>query len=118
MPYTINWQLMGIALSGDIGDLTIYTDRFGRKIAFPKSPPKKPPSARQEVLRARFRTAQGNYMALSDAQKTDYENVTKRTSLGITGQNLWISISLKHTFDILRTVERQSGITLVQPTAV
>lgn len=118
MAFTIPWNLIGLQISGDIGDLTIYTDRFGKKVAFEKSPPKEPPSSEQIVLRSRFKQAQADYMAQSDQVKLAYEEATKRGSLTMTGQNLWISVAMRHTFDSLETLEVETGIELLKPTAV
>lgn len=115
MAYSIPWNLIGINVSGDIGDLTIYTDRFGKKVPFPKSPPKEPPSPEQTQVRNRFRSAQQTYMALSDSEKLAYEELTKKLSLMMTGQNLWISISMKGDVESLQTMMRQSGVTVPIP---
>jgi len=112
MAYTIPWQLIGLQVSGDFGDLTIYTDRFGRKIAFPKSPPKEPPSAKQVALRSAFKTAQASWSALTAAQKKTLEQACHKTSIPLTGQNLWIHSVLTKDNSAYLTIEKQSGLTL------
>lgn len=111
-------NILGLQVSGDLGPLTIYTDRLGRKIAFPKSPPKKPPSPAQVIQRARFSSAQAAYMALSDPQKESYELLTILASFCLTGQNLFISVALTHSFQFLDTIERQFGIQVEHPPAL
>lgn len=111
-------SMIGIIVSGDVSGLTIYTDRYGRKVAFPKAPPKEPPTDFQIYYRSRFRTAQQNYMALTAFQKKAYEDLTKAASLCMTGQNLWIHVALKHTFTLLDTLQTQHGITVVPPEAI
>jgi len=118
MAFTIPWNLIGLQVSGDIGHLTIYTDRFGKKVAFNKSPPKEPPSPEQVNQRNRFKTAQKNYMDQSNETKLAYENATKKTSIAFTGQNLWISVSFSQDFESLRTLEKQSGEILTNPETV
>jgi len=110
--------VFGLIVSGDVGGLTIYTDRFGKKVTFPKSPPKEPPTPIQVALRTRFKTAQANYMALSDVAKADWELLVQRTHLCMTGQNLFISVSMRRTFDILDTLMRQSGVSVTPPPPV
>lgn len=109
---------LGLMVSGDIGGITIYTDRYGRKIAYPKSPPKKPPTELQTAVRSRFKAAQAEYMTLSPAQKADYETLVRHASLALTGQNLFIHVAMKHTGAMLATLVLQTGIEVPQPTPV
>lgn len=113
--HTIPYNLMGLQVSGDLGGVTIYTDRFGKKVAFPKEPPKTEPSPEQAALRNRFRESQEDYMAMSDQVKLDYENLARRTNIPMTGQNLWISVAMKNNISGLETLERQSGISVPHP---
>ncbi len=112
MAFTVPWQLMGIWVSGDVGELTIYTDRFGRKVPFPKSPPKEPPSPRQVHQRERFRLAHVAWKALTDVEKEQLELATNRGSVVMTGQNLFISVALNNSQDGLDTLARQTNTTL------
>ena len=115
MAWTVPWQLMGLQVSGDFADLTIYTDRYGRKVPFLKSPPKEPASAAQVASRNAFRLAQQSWMALSAQEKKDLEDACRKTSIPLTGQNLWIHTILKLDKDAYLTIQRQSGITLPLP---
>lgn len=112
MALTLNANVLGLIVSGDVADSTIYTDRFGRKTVFPKSPPKEPPSPLQVQQRERFRLAQNAWMALTPAHRQALENATRACSLALTGQNLYIAIALRAEPDLAATIERQSGITL------
>lgn len=110
-------NVLGLVVSGDLGDLTIYTDRFGKKVVFPKSPPKDPPSAAQVVQRQRFADAQAAYMSLTHEEKTAYENLALAASLCATGQNLFIHVSLTRAWQFLATLQRQWGIDVPAPPA-
>lgn len=103
---------MGIWVSGDVGGLTIYTDRFGRKVPFPKSPPKEPASPRQVHQRERFRLAQAAWKSLSDDDKAQLELATNRGSVVMTGQNLFMSVALHNSQDGLDTLARQTDTNL------
>lgn len=118
MAWTVPWNLIGMIVSGDIGPLTIYTDRFGRKVPFPRSPPKQPPSAKQSERRSQFRQAVINYMALSKGEKQKWENLTKKLSIPQTGQNLYISLSFSQDNSAFQTVLSQAHMTLALPPAV
>ena len=115
MAYTIPLSVLGVNVSGDLGPLTIYTDRFGKKVGYPRSPPKEPPSDLQVFYRNRFRTAQQSYMLLTPSQKLAWETLIQRTSICMTGQNLYIHIALKAAFDLLTTLQRQTGISVIAP---
>lgn len=106
---------LGLIVSGDVDGITIYTDRYGRKVAYPKAPPKEPPTAFQTYYRGRFKTAQANYMALTVTQKAEYEDLTKRANLCMTGQNLFIHVALKHTFGLLNTLQQQTAVIVIPP---
>lgn len=112
MAWSIPWNLIGIEVSGDIGGLTIYTNRFGKKVAYPKSPPKKSPSPRQIVARDNFRTAQAAWSILQAEEKTNLEDATKKLSAPLTGQNLFVSAVIRQSNNDLVTFENQSGINL------
>lgn len=111
-------SVIGLIVSGDVDGLTIYTDRYGRKVAYPKAPPKEPPTEFQTYYRNRFKTAQANYMALTASQKKDYEDLVKAANLCMTGQNLWIHVATKGTFGTLDTLMQQTGITVIPPELV
>lgn len=116
MPYADPLSCMGLQVSGDLGGLTIYTDRYGRKVAYPKSPPKKPPTDLQSYHRDRFRAAQQEYMALSPQHKADWESLVRRAALCMTGQNLFIHLALKHAPLDLTTLINQTAIYVDPPT--
>jgi hypothetical protein len=115
---TIPPSLWGIMVSGDVGDLTVYTDRYGKKVFYKKAPPEKPASVLQALQRGRFRDAMANWKALPQATRDDWETVSLRASLCMTGLNMWIHFSLKGTMAGLHTFVHQTGILLDYPPAV
>ncbi len=110
--------MLGLIVSGDIDGLSIYTDRHGRKIAYPKAPPEKPASPLQTWQRTRFKNAMSNWRNATQAQREDYEQVSLLASLAMTGLNLWLHFSLKGRPPALATLSRQTGITLTMPPTV
>lgn len=118
MPYTVPWNLLGLIVSGDIGDFTIYTDRHMRKEVFPRAPPKEPPTARQIARRQAFARAVRNYKSLTPEETAQWENVTRMLSMPLTGQNLFISLSFSQDNDSLITLNRQAATTLTLPPPV
>lgn len=111
-------SILGLIVSGDVDGITIYTDRYNRKVAYPKAPPKEPPTKMQVDVRNRFKAAQSEYMGLTPLQKQAYELLTKAASLCLTGQNLFISVAMKRTYGILDTLQLQTGISVTPPTPV
>jgi hypothetical protein len=115
MAWSVPWNLIGLQVSGDVGGFTIYTDRHGRKVVFPKAPPEKPPTQRQLQQRSRFRAAQRSWAALSLDDKAKLEEMTKKASAPMTGQNLWIHSALTADNPAIETLEAQTGITVPKP---
>lgn len=118
VPHGIPFNILGLWVSGDLSGYTIYCDRHGRITVFPKAPPKEPPSEPQRRLRERFAEAQANYMALNEAAKADWETLTQKCYLCMTGQNLFISHSLRPNPGSLAAMIRNSGIDVETPTPV
>lgn len=117
MAYTVPADLLGLVVSGDLGGMTIYTDRFGKKVYYPKAPPTKPPSPLQVIQRGRFRLAQADYMQLPSADKRAFELLAQRASLCLTGQNLFIHVALDHDYVFLDTLQHQWKVNVPDPTA-
>lgn len=105
-------NLLGMRLSGDIGEYSVYTDRYGRKVWYYYTPPAKPPTPAQVRCRARFAEAHRTWKALTSEQKAALEDASRKLSLTITGKNLWMSAALTNKPSQYLTVERQSGIPL------
>ena len=101
-----------MSVSGDVGDLTIYTDRFHKKVAFPKSPPKEPASPLQIIQRENFRSAQKSWSILTNPEKKNLEDACRKLSMPITGQNLYMHAIMVKDDEAYATVERQSQIML------
>jgi hypothetical protein len=106
---TIPWNLLGFRVMGDLGGFTIYTDRFYRKVWYPRAPPHKPPSAAQRHFRARFKAAVAAWKSLSDSDKAALERAVHTLSLCLTGQNLFTSCALRSAFEAYETIGRQSS---------
>lgn len=115
--YTIPASVLGLTVSGDLGGVTIYTDRYGQKTVYPFSPPKEPASVAQIRLRERFRQAHLAWRSLSAGDKAALERAVNTASLCMTGQNVYISACLTNRGEALQTLADQTGETL-PPVAV
>lgn len=105
-------NMLGLSISGDIGEYSCYTDRYGRKVFYYYTPPAKPPSPAQARCRARFAYAHALWKQLTDGEKKALEDCSRKMSLPITGKNIYMSASLKGKESQYQTLERQSGIPL------
>lgn len=108
-------NLLGIEISGDLGDLTLFRDRFGKLISFQKSPPNKPASALQQAQRARFQCLVRAWTSLPESQRAAYELASRSLSLMCTGHNVWMHVGLTGAYDELATIARLSKQSLEPP---
>lgn len=107
-----HFNLLGFRISGDIGEYSTYTDRYGRKVVYYYTPPAKPPSPKQATQRARFAAAHANWKALTNIQKKALEDMSRALSLRMTGKNVYMSASMKNGTSQYLTLQKQSGIVL------
>ena len=108
-------SLLGFWVSGDLAGKTIYTNRNGLKVFYNEAPAGDPASGLQQVQRTRFRNAQQAWQAQSPGVKAAYEELVNQASLCLTGQNLWISVSLKHTVSTLQRLIHNTGVSVPTP---
>lgn len=118
MAKTQPYDLLGLNVSGDLGDVTLYTDRFGQKIWYPKSPPETPETPGQRRQRDRFTAAVTNWREADQATRERFEAVSLKASLMMTGHNLWISLSFSQDAALCATLARQTGIPISLPPAL
>lgn len=108
-----NLTWLGLHPAGDLAGLTCYTNKKGKTVWFIKSPPKVPPSDPQRRQRIRFTIAATAWQHLTQEQRYDWHSACRTAGLYLHGYNLWIYWQLKRDIPTLRTIERQSGITLL-----
>jgi hypothetical protein len=100
---------LGLTVTGDLGPLTIYTTRRNKIVYFDKSPPEKPPSDAQLVVRNRWRQAALNWKKKPLADRQAWERIVQKAGLRITGYNYWISLRVHPDPSGQETVERLAG---------
>lgn len=106
-------SLIGWNLTGDFGPATFYTTRTGRIAKFARSPPLNPPTAEQIAQRQRFTNCGAAWAALTKEQRANWERACRRASLSITGYNFFVYYQMRGDLCLVRTIERQTGITLI-----
>lgn len=106
-------KFIGLNPTGDLGPLTCYTSRRHGTVWFVKAPPLTPPSVKQLHQRDRFRLAAEAWRNLSDEQKETWRLACRRAGLYLSGYCLWTFWLLLHKLEHMRTIERQSRLSLV-----
>lgn len=109
------WSALGIVIWGDLAAWTLYRDKQGKLVAFPKTYPHKAPSADQLAQRAKLTAAAAAWRALTPTQRAQWELATRRASLCCHGYNLWVHWQLSADEPAIRTLERQSRTSLLPP---
>lgn len=106
-------RYLGMRPTGDLGPLTIYTNRRGRMTAFPKSPPLVPASLAQRAQRNRFRAIGTLWQTTTMEERHAWQAIADRASLYCTGFNLYLFYHVTRNESAIRTLERQTGITVL-----
>lgn len=107
----IRW--MGFNSQGDFGPWTFYTDKQRGLVYYVKAPPLEPPSQLQLSVRNSIRLAAYSWRSLSPEHQRDWERVSKRAHLQITGYNLFVFWSLTKDHATIHTLERITRIDLI-----
>jgi len=110
MARTTPFHLLGLRIDGDLGPYTIYRNKNNKVVVFPKDFRQEKTSVERQRARDRFRTAQQLWSSLTAAEKTVLEDACRKLSLALTGQNLYISCSLRADPDGYHTVARQAHV--------
>jgi len=108
-----NW-LLGVMISGDVGPLTFYTSQRQKHVIFDKKPPLNPASQLQLRNRNRLRGIAQAWNVLDKESRDRWESVSKRVGCRCTGFHLWVWWNWKQDRSALRTLERISGIQLIE----
>jgi hypothetical protein len=109
------FSFIGLAISGDVGDFTMWRTRRGRLVMYPRTVPGKVPSIGQQNHRQHFRESLGRWRLLSPQQRAAYEDVSLRLSLPMTGHNLWIRWTFAGSLAEAQTLQRLAGVVLSLP---
>ena len=106
-------RYLGFNSQGDLGPWTFYTSKRQALVYFIKAPPLEPPSLLQLSVRNSIRLAAYTWRSLSPEARVDWELVSQRTHISITGYNLFVSWILAKDDAAIQTLERHSGIQLI-----
>lgn len=108
-------NLMGFIVSGDVDGITIYTDKRGRKVAYPAVTPSVPWSPLQLAWKARFALGMKFWRTLTPSQKLDYRRVCDLSSLCMGPANLYLHFYIRQNRTLWQTLCQQYSIPLVFP---
>lgn len=102
-------SFFGLRPTGDFGPWTFYTNKQGIPVWFIKSPPEKPPTARQIFVRTKLADFARSWTFLTKQDKINWEKASKRPNLRMTGYNLFQWWRWHGNRTVMKTIERQSG---------
>jgi len=109
------FTFLGLEISGDLGDVTMWRTRRGKIVCYPRTVPGKVPSIAQQNHRQHFRESVARWMLLTNCEKQHYEDASRKCSLPMTGHDLWIRWTFAGTIAEAQTIERLAGVKLVYP---
>ena len=104
---------MGLRPTGDLGPYTIYTSKRRATVIFPRSPPLKKPSPKQIAQRNRWRATADAWATMDPAIRQTWQRAAATAGLRITGHNLYFWYVLAGDDATIKTIERQTSITLI-----
>lgn len=104
---------LGFNPTGDLGGFTCWTNMAGRVIWIDKAPPLNPPSTLQSQMRNLFRMYATAWRALPAERRAAWLRAAKAAHLYVTGYNLWVWYQRTLDVPTIRTIERQTGETLL-----
>lgn len=107
--------LLGFVAWGDLGPLTLYTNKRGRLVAFPKTFPKGEVSHEQTAQRAKFTAAAAAWQALTPSKRAQWELASRRASLCMHGYDLFVHWHTLADDRTIATLERQTSTSLLPP---
>lgn len=107
------FSIFGFHVGGDFNDLTFYKNKRGKLVWFIKAPPEKPPTDWQVSQRNRFRLCATLWQRLEPDEKKEWDAITRRCSLSLTGYNLFVWYTLTQDVDAMHTLERQSQVSVI-----
>ena len=105
-------ELLGFRPTGDLGPLTIYTNKRGLIVAYPKAPPDKPPTYFQIRQRNRFRLCGQMWSRLPPASRNEWNRAAEKCGAAICGYTLFVWYQLIHDNQALQTISRQVFVKL------
>jgi hypothetical protein len=105
-------NLLGMAIQGDLGGITLYRNQYHHLVTFAMTWPKEPASVLQTRNRIRFRVIAATWSSLPQALRTSWLQVAARANLRITGYDLFTYYMLKADHGTIHTLEQQTAISL------
>ena len=115
MPHTTLknlYSMLGFVVWGDLAEVTIYRDKQGKIVWFPKTYPHKAPSDAQLAQREKMTQASNYWGYLTPNRQNQWNLATKRASLCMHGYNLFVHWFLTYDHTAMRTIARQTGTAL------
>lgn len=103
-------NFFGFIIWGDVNELTVYRDKQGKMIVFPKTWPDKPPSTTQIEQRARMTQAAQAWQDIETYWQSQWDLAARKASLCMTGYNMFVHWQLMGDTTAMQAIQRQTGV--------
>lgn len=110
------FQFLGVITNGDAGPYTFYTSHRKRLVIFLKTWPHDPATYHQKLNRDKWRHAAVRWRSLDQSTRDNWDKISKRAHLTITGFNLFMHYMTKNGTTTVEAVERAAGINVIADT--
>jgi len=104
-----------LSVTGDIANITCWTNKRGRIVTMKKSPPTTPPSEAQRAWRAKFKFYHTRWMTKTADEKADWEDAMREMAYVMTGKNYYLHVAFTDDLDDLETVRVATNRILKYP---
>lgn len=108
-------NLLGLRAQGDLGPLTMYDSRRNKRVWYIKAPPKKPPSRWQLNRRQLWHSIAWLWRELEETDRQQWLLIAQKGRLKMSGYALFVWWCDKGEVSYIRTIEKQTGLTLNLP---
>jgi len=102
--------MLGFAISGDLGELTLYTKANGHLVWFFRTRPTRPATPPQCRARANMRFSGQNWRTMTSPHQGAWRRAVAQLSLCMTGYNAWTRYYIKMDQGFLYYLQGATGI--------
>jgi len=104
------FSILGLRISGDLAQWTLWYYCHRKRVMFIKRFPEKPPTRRQIRQRNRFRLVARLWQSMRPEQRDRWNAIAALAKLRISGYNLWLYWCIRHDKPTLETLARLTGV--------
>jgi hypothetical protein len=103
---------LGLYPAGDLGELTLYTDRDRQVVCYPRAPPTRPPTFMQQRQRRIWSAAAESWRTEPAEIKTNWDKLCRRNGIPLSGHQLYMRLKTTIQRESLTVLAARAGIAL------